>query len=117
MDHLVENRINVVGVHVNSAYHRKKEDPSIRVYVSQLPIGIDLREIYGVLKFYDIVKGINKIEKVIQGRKVDTGDRVIIFSKIVKNIQSYVYVRGWRGFVNYRGQMKTCRLWRCRTPS
>ena len=110
MDHLVENGINVAGVHLNFAYHRKKEDPSIRVRVSQLPIGIDLGEIYKVLKFYGIVKGINKIEKVIQDRKVDTGDRVIIFAKIFRNIPSYVYVRGWRDFVNYRGQMKKCRL-------
>ena len=92
MDHLIENGINVAGVHVNSAYHRKKEDPSIRVYVSLLPIGINLGEIYEVFKFYGIVKGINKIEKVIQGRKVDTGDRVIIFAKIFRNIPSYIRV-------------------------
>ena len=48
MGHLVENGINVAGVHVNFAYHRQKEDLSIRVYVSQLPIGIDLEEIYEV---------------------------------------------------------------------
>ena len=90
MDHLVEN--------------------GIRVYVSELPTGIDLEDIYEVFKFYGIVKGINKIEKVIQGRKVDTGNRVIIFAKIMTNIPSYVYVRDWHGFVNYRGPMKTCRL-------
>ena len=60
---LIENRINVAGVHINFAYHRKKEDPSIRVYVSQLPVRIDLGDIYEALKFYGIVKGINKIEK------------------------------------------------------
>ena len=36
IDHLVENRIYVAaGAHINFPYHRKKEDPSIRVYVSQ----------------------------------------------------------------------------------
>ena len=106
----MENGINVAGVHVNFAYHRRKEDPHIRVYISQLPIGIELGEIYEVFKYYDIVKEINKIERVIQGRKVDTGNRVIIFARIATNIPSYVYVRGWHGFVNYRGQQKTCRL-------
>ena len=50
------------------------------------------------------------MERVIQGRKIDTGDRVIIFTRIAINIPSYVYVRGWRAFVNYRGRQKTCRV-------
>ena len=42
-DRLVENGINVNGIHVNFAYHRKKEDPKIRVYISQLPITMALK--------------------------------------------------------------------------
>ena len=76
-DQLVENGINVNGIHVNFAYHCKKEDPKIRVYISQLPIGIGLRQIYEVFKVYDIFHDITKIERIIQGRKIDTGDRVI----------------------------------------
>ena len=38
---LVENGINVNGIHVNFAYHDEKEVPKIRVYISQSPpIGI-----------------------------------------------------------------------------
>ena len=51
-DRLVENGINVNGIHVNFAYHRKKEDPKIRVYISQLAIGIKFGQIYEVFKAY-----------------------------------------------------------------
>ena len=51
-----------------------------------------------------------KIERIIQGRKIDTGDRVINFTRIAINIPWYVYVRSWRAFVNYRGQQKNCRV-------
>ena len=67
-------------------------------------------QIYEAFKVYGIVHDITKIERIIQGRKIDTGDRVIIFTRIAINIPSYVYVRGWHAFVNYRGQQKTCRV-------
>ena len=101
---MVESSININGVHVNFAYHHRKEDSKIRVYISQLPIGINLGEIYEVFKVYGIVQDITKIERVIQGPKIDIGDRVIIFTRIATNIPSYIYVRGWCAFVNYRGQ-------------
>ena len=37
-DGLAENGMNVNGIHVNFAYHRKKEDPKIKVYIFQLPM-------------------------------------------------------------------------------
>ena len=70
----------------------RSEDPKIRVYISQLPIGIELGQIYEVFKAYGIVCDIIKIERIIQGRKIDTGDRVIIFTRIAINIPLYVYV-------------------------
>ena len=93
-DWLVENGINENGRHVKFAYHRKKENPKIRVYISQSPIRIELGQIYEVFKAYGIVYDTTKIERIFQGRKIDTGDRVIIFTRIAINILSYVYVRG-----------------------
>ena len=43
------------------------------------------------------------------GQKLDTGDLVVTFKKINKDIPSYVTVRGWKAFIMYRGQPKTCR--------
>ena len=43
------------------------------------------------------------------GRKLDTGDRVVIFKKIHKDIPSYVPVRDWKAYMMYTGQPKTCR--------
>ena len=43
------------------------------------------------------------------GQKLDTGDRVVIFKKINKDIPSYVTVRGWKAFIMYRGPPETCR--------
>ena len=64
-DLLVEQGINVNGVHVNFAYHRRKEDARIRVFVSQLSIGIELHQILDVFNTYGVIHNISKIEKVI----------------------------------------------------
>ena len=93
-DLLVEQGINVNGVHVNFAYYRRKEDARIRVFVSQLPIGIELHQIQDVFNTYGAIHNTSKIEKVIQGRKIDTGDRVVCFTKIARNIPSYDFVKG-----------------------
>ena len=49
---------------------------------------------------------------VIGYQKVDLNRRcAVVFKSVQKNGPlSYVYGKGWYGFVNYRGQMKTCRL-------
>ena len=54
-DLLVEQGINVNGVHVNFAYHRRKEDARIRAFVSQLPIGIELHQIHDVFNTYGLL--------------------------------------------------------------
>ena len=33
---------------------------------------------------------------------------MICFTKIARNITSYVFVKGWQAFVRYRGQIQTC---------
>ena len=109
-DLLVEQGINVDGVHINFAYHRRKEDARIRVFVSQLPIGIKLHQINDVFNAYGVIHNISKIEKVIEASKIDTGDRVVCFTKIARNSPSYVFIKGRQSFIRYRGQIQTCRI-------
>ena len=108
-DRLVENGINVNGIHVNFGITVKRRTPrSERIFLSYLLVS-SWDKFTKFLK-RGIVRNIIRIERIIQGRKIDTGDRVIIFTRIAINIPSYVYVRGWRAFINYRGQQKTCRV-------
>ena len=106
----VENGFNVNGVHVFFPYHKRTVDLKTRVYISQLPIDITPLELREVFAFFgEIVEvQVNYITKVIQGRRIDTGDRVLIFKQVRHHIPSYVFVRGWRAFVKYAGQ--TCRI-------
>ena len=62
-DRLVENGIDIDGVNVTFAYHPKKEDPKIRVFVSQLPTEIKLHELHEVFDTYGSIHNISKIEK------------------------------------------------------
>ena len=41
---------------------------------------------------------------------IDTGDRVLVFKELRKDIPSYVHVRGWNAFVRYIGQLQICRV-------
>ena len=43
-------------------------------------------------------------------RKVHTGDWFTYFDVLLMLIPSYVTVRGWKEYVNYRGQPMTCRI-------
>ena len=65
------------------SYHKRRVDLKTRVYISQLPIGITLLELREVFAFYGEIVEVNYITKVIQGRRIDTGDRVLISSKYV----------------------------------
>ena len=94
-DLLVEQGINVNGVNVNFAYHRRKEDARIRVFVSHLPIRIELHQIHDVFNTYGVIHNISKIKKVIQGRKIDTGDRVVCFTKIARKIPSFFCIKSF----------------------
>ena len=64
----------------------------IRVYVSQLPTGIDLGEVYEVLKFFDIAKEVNKIEKLTLETESSFSQRCLKISHLT------YYDRGWHGY-------------------
>ena len=93
-------------------HHRRRvyEDPTTRVYVSQLSIGITAPELEEVFSFYGTILKVNPVTKFMHGRRIDKGDRIIIFKKMEKDIPSYAYVCGWRAYVKYDGQPQTCRV-------
>ena len=99
---------DIDGKHVMFAYHRRRFNT--RVYVSQLPIGINEIDLREAFSFYGELLEINYVTKLMYGRRIDTGDRVLIFRKINRHIPSYIFVRGWRAFVKYNGQPQTCRV-------
>ena len=105
---LVESGLNIDGRHIMFSYHRGRV--YTRVLISQLPIGIselDLREIFS---FYGEILQITYVTKIMYGRGIDTGDRVLIFKKIDKHVPSYVFGRSWKAFIEYAGQPQTCRI-------
>ena len=79
-------------------------------YVSQLPCGISKLDIRHVFSFYGNILEVQPVMKTFYGTQLDTLDRIVIFEKIDKPIPSYVFVRGWRAFVLYKGQVQTCRI-------
>ena len=82
---LVESGLNIDGRHIMFSYHRGRV--YTRVLISQLPIGIselDLREIFS---FYGEILQITYGTKIMYGRRIDTGDLVLIFKKIDKHIE------------------------------
>ena len=103
-DHLVEHGMDIGDKHVQFGYHKRRIPPKIRVSVAELPIGITDLEICGVFRNYRKIFSVTKVEKVIQNRKIDTRERIIMFTSITVNIPSYVHVCGWKAFVKYRGQ-------------
>ena len=91
---LLEKRFNVNRVHVFFSYHKRRIDLKTIVYISQLLIGITPLELREVSAFFGEIVEVNYSTKVIQGRRIDTGDRVLIFMQVCHHIASYVYVRG-----------------------
>ena len=111
-DRLLENGINVAGNWVYFSPHQKGIyiRPRWKVYVSQLPSGITHQEIRAVLQNYGNVRDVHVITRSLFGRRYDTGDRVVIFSALDKDIPSYLSIKGWKAFIRYSGQPKTCRI-------
>ena len=109
-DHLVQHGLDINGIHITFGYHKRRTPLRIRVFITELPIGITNEEIANVLEQYGSILNIASIDKVLYGRKIDTGDRVVTFSSINVAIPSYVSLRGRRSFVRYRGQVSTCRI-------
>ena len=106
-DRLVVNGLNIDGIHVSFVYHARKNDLT-RVLVSKLPLGVSNDEILSALDYYGDILSVQQVTKVMFGKRLDTGDRVVIFKKIHKDIPSYVPVRGWKAYIMYTGQPKTC---------
>ena len=107
-DKLVVNGLDIDGVHVNFGYHRHRSY-FVRVLVSRLPAGVPDKDICSALNCYGEILKVQQVTKVWYGIQFDTGDRVVVFKKIHKDIPSYVTIRGWKTFIRYRGQPKTCR--------
>ena len=85
-------------------------DTRTKVYLSQIPIGITSGGIKEALAYYGDILKVKLVTKIIHGRRIDTGDRIIIFKRIVRHIPSYVFIRGWRTFIKYTGQPLICRV-------
>ena len=109
-DHLAVHGLDINGIHINFGYHKRRSPPRVRVFIADLPIGITNEEIENVFKQYGSILNIASIHKVLYGRKIDIGDRVVTFSSINVAVPSYVHVRGWRAFVKYRGQVSPCKI-------
>ena len=107
-DKLVVNGLDIDGVHVNFGYHTQRNYLT-RALVSKVPAGVSNDDICLSLNRYGDILSVQQVTKVLFGKKFDTGDRVVIFKKIHKDIPSYVTIRGWKAFIMYRGQPKTCR--------
>ena len=89
-------------------YHKRKEIH--RVYVSQLCLGISGQEVRVAFTEYGSIDHIQPVTKKYHDLNLDTGNWCIYFNILAKPIPSYVSVRGWRAYVNYFGQPKTCRI-------
>ena len=62
--------------------HQKKVEPRWKVFVSQLPGGITKDEIHSVLRDFGQVKDIQPITRMLYGKRIDTGDRIVFFSEL-----------------------------------
>ena len=76
-DRLVVNGLNSDGSHVGFAYHQRRIDPTIRVFVTQLPSGISSDEIRFVLDHYGGVLTFQPVTKFMFGKRIDIGDRAL----------------------------------------
>ena len=114
-DRLVTNGLTTDGTHVMFNYHRRRVqmDTRIRVFISRLPIGTTEQEIESVFSKYGEIISTHQVTKFRYDKRIDTGARAIIFKRINVNVPSYIFVRGWHAFVNYIGQLRTCRICGC----
>ena len=105
----VESGLNIDGKHISFAYHTRR-DVRKRVYVSQVPLDITELEFREAFSFDGDILEVTRLTKILHGRKIDTGDRVLVFKELRKEIPSYVHVRIWNAIVRYNGQLQTCRV-------
>ena len=84
--------------------------PKWKVFISQLPSGITNQETRTALQSHGVVRDVQAITKTLYERRYDTGDRLVIFSALSKDIPSYLDIKGWKAFIRYNNQLKTCRI-------
>ena len=109
-DEIVRDKPFAEGMHIQRVfvtflYHKRR--PLYRVHVYNLPIGVPSEEIRKEFNEYGDIYDIERQFKLYHDVKLDTGERVITYSKILKNIPSYVPVRGWNAYVYHYGQQRT----------
>ena len=78
--------------------------------MSLLPSGVTDEEIISALQSFGKIKEVRPITKVIYQRRIDTGDKLVLFTSLHKDIPSYLNIRGWKAFIRYNYQPQTCRL-------
>ena len=103
---LVLHGLDVDGIDLEFNYHKRD---LLKVYLSNIPCGVPTRDILNAFDCYGIIKHVEKLRNTFHGVRLDSDDRLIIFEKMTKPIPSYIRVRGWLGYVKYKGQVPTCR--------
>ena len=98
----------VKGHTVTFSQHGSKD--ATRVYVYQLPLGISEHEVRRTFETYGNIGRIQPNITSYHGRRLLNGQWCLHFNRITDHIPSYVTVRGWKAYVSYRGQPKTCRI-------
>ena len=106
-DKLYREGLDINGHQFFFNFHGKK--PWYRVQVFNIPIGVSIDEIEDAFEEYGEIQSIESRFKQYHGLRMNTGQRTITFSRIIKNIPSYITVRGWKAYVYYSGQQKMCR--------
>ena len=107
-DRIATSGVDIKNRHITFEFHKRREIK--RVFVTQLPLGICCQELRVSFVTYGHIVSIQPVTKSYHGRKVYTGDWCIFFDVFLKPIPSYVIVRGWKVYVNYHGQSRTCRI-------
>ena len=74
-----------------------------------IPIGVPDIDIKLALALFGDIADIQKISKVHKGHRYDTGDRIVVFKKLIVSIPSYLKIRGYTAYIKYPGQPATCR--------
>ena len=93
---------------VTFSQHGSKD--ATRVYVHQLPLDIPEQEVRAAFETYGSIGRVQPKVMSYHGKRILNGEWCLHFTRLAKQIPSYVSVRGWTAYVNYRGQPKTCRI-------
>ena len=106
-ERLLKNGLKVGSKALSFVPHGTK---AVRVYLSHLPLGVFFYEIKDFFHIYGNVEEYIHVTRTLHGRKICTGERILIFSELRTDIPSFIYLKGWQVAVKYSGQPKTCRI-------